>query len=131
MSIVTQVTELLQGLLGESMDVLARETGCVKRERRFSGSTLLSTLVLTMSRNPQPKPRDYQSTAAQLGVDVTENAIVQRFTPALVKFLEAALKRVLSHTLTTNAPPVALLERFTQFVIGDSTTVTLPDEYPG
>ena len=63
MSIVTQVTELLQGLLEESMDGLARETGCVKRERKFTGSTLLSTLVLTVSRNPKPKPRDYQSTA--------------------------------------------------------------------
>ena len=128
MSIVTQVTELLQGLLEEPMDVLARETGCVKRERKFSGSTLLSTLVLTVSRNPQPKPRDYQSTAAQLGVDVTENAIAQRFTPALVKFLEAAIKRILSHVLTTDAPPIELLGRFTQVVIGDSTTVTLPDE---
>jgi hypothetical protein len=128
-SIITQVTELLQGLLEESMDELARETGCVKRERKFSGSTLLSTLVLTMLRNPEPKPRDYQTTAAQLGVDVTENAITQRFTPELVKFLEAALKRVLSHVLITDAPPIKLLERFPQVVIGDSTTVTLPDEY--
>ena len=129
MSIVTQVTELLQGLLEESMDRLARETGCVKRERKFTGSTLLSSLVLTVARNPKPKPRDYQSTAAQLGVDVTENAITQRFTSELLKFLEAALKRVLSHVLTTDAPPIELLERFPQVVIGDSTTVTLPDEY--
>ncbi len=129
MSIVTQVTRLLQGLLEKSMDVLARETGCVKRERKFTGSTLLATLVLTVSRNPKPKPRDYQSTAAQLGVDVTENAIMQRFTPTLVKFLESVLKRVLSHVLTTAAPPIELLQRFTQVVIGDSTTVTLPDEY--
>jgi hypothetical protein len=135
MSIVTQVTRLLQGLLEDSMDVLARETGCVKRERKFSGSTLLSTVVLTVLRNPKPKARDYQSTAAQLGVDVSENAITQRFTPALVKFLEPALKRVLSRVLTTDAPPIELLERFTQVVIGDSTTVTLPDEcaeqFPG
>ena len=129
MSIVTQVTELLQGLLEESMDALARETGCVKRERKFSGSTLLSTLVLTMSRNPNPKPRDYQSTAAQLGVDVTENAVTQRFTPELVKFLEAALERMLRHALITNAPPIELLGRFTQVAIGDSTTVPLPDEF--
>ena len=129
MSIVTQVTELLQGLLEESMDVLARETGCVQRERKFSGSTLLSTLVLTILQNPQPKPRDYQTTAAQLGVDVTENAITQRFTPELVKFLEAALKPVLRHALLTDAPPIELLGRFTEVVIGDSTTITLPDEY--
>lgn len=129
MSIVTQVTELLQGLLEESMDVLARETGCVRRMRKFSGSTLLSTLVLTVSRNSRPKPRDYRTTAAQLGVDVTENAIAQRFTPELVTFLEAAVKRVLSHELLTEAPSIELLGRFTQVVIGDSTTITLPDEY--
>lgn len=129
MVIVTQVTELLQGLLSETMDVLARETGCVKRERKFSGSTLLSTLVLTVLQNPKPSNRDYQTTAAQLGLDVTENAIAQRFTPELVKFLEAATNRVLSHVLSTDAPPIELLGRFAQVVIGDSTTVTLPDEY--
>jgi hypothetical protein len=129
MSIVTQVTELLQGLLEESMDVLARETGCVRRERKFSGSTLLSTLVLTVLRNPKAKPRDFQVTAAQVGVDVTENAITQRFTPELVKFLEVALQRVLNHMLSTDAPPAKLMGRFPQVVIGDSTTVTLPDEY--
>ena len=129
MAIITQVTELLQGLLEESMDVLARETGCVKRERKFSGSTLLSTLVLTILRNPKAKPRDYQTTAAQLGVDVTENAISQRFTPELVKFLEAALKPVLSHVLATDPPPIELLGRFSEVPIGDSTTITLPDEY--
>jgi len=66
---------------------LARETGCVKRERKFSGSTLLSTLVFTVLRSPEPELWDYQSTAAQRGVDVTEKAIAHRFTPDLVKFL--------------------------------------------
>ena len=111
------------------MDSLARETGCVRRERKFSGSTLVASLVLTVMRNPQPNPRDYQSTAAQLGVDVTENAISQRFTPELVTFLEAALKRLLSHMLTAEPPSIELLARFSQVVIGDSTTVALPDEY--
>ena len=129
MAIITQVTELLQGLLGESMDALSRETGCVKRERKFSGSTLLSTLVLTILRYPKAKPRDYQTTAAQLGVDVTENAISQRFTPELVKFLEGALKPVLSHVLATDPPPIELLGRFSEVSIGDSSTITLPDEY--
>lgn len=129
MEIVTQVTELLQGLFGESMDLLARETGCVKRERKFSGSTLLSTLVLTVLQNPKPKPRDYQITAAQLGVDVAENAIPQRFTPELVEFLQKAMHRVLDHVLTADPPPIELLDRFTEVAIGDSTTVALPDEY--
>ena len=129
MAIVPQVMELLQGLLGESMDVLARETGCVKRERKFSGSKLLGSLVLSVLRNPRAKTRDYQTTAAQLGVDVTEQAMAQRFTSDLVKFLKPALHRVLSHLLTSDAPPIELLQRFSQVVVGDSTTVTLPDAY--
>lgn len=129
MSIVTQVMESLQGLLDESMDALARETGCVKRERKFSGSTLLSTLVLTVLQNPKPRPWEYQTTAAQLGVDVTENAIGQRFTPELTAFLEAALQRVLGKMLQAKAPPIELLDRFSEVVIGDSTTITLPDEF--
>jgi hypothetical protein len=128
-SVVNEVTELLQGLLSESMDALARETGCVKRERKFSGSALLSSLVLTMMRTPKPKPRDYQTTAAQLGVAVTENAITPRFTPALVNFLEAALADVLRRVLRTKAVPMELLGRFSEVVIGDSTTITLPDEF--
>jgi len=81
MLIVTQVTKLLQGLLEESMDVLARETGCVKRERKFSGSTLLSTLVLTMSQNPKPKPRDYQNTARTTRRGCDGNAIANGLRP--------------------------------------------------
>ena len=37
MEIITQVTKLLQGLLEESMDVVARVTGCVKRETQVLG----------------------------------------------------------------------------------------------
>lgn len=129
MDIVSQVTSLLQGLLSESMDALARETGCVQRERKFSGSTLLSTLVLTVLQNPQARLQDYQIKAAQLGVPVTEQAIAQRFTPALLKFLEAALQRVLQHTLYAQPPTIELLDRFSQVVIGDSTTVRLPNAY--
>ena len=39
MEIVTQVTKLLQGLFDEAMDAMARQAGCVKRERKLSGST--------------------------------------------------------------------------------------------
>ena len=86
---------------------------------------------MTVLQNPTPTPRDYQTTAAQLGVDVTENAVAQRFTPELVKFLEAAIPCVLRQVLVTDAPPIELLGRFTEVVIGDSTSVTLPDEYAG
>lgn len=129
MEIVTQVTGLLQGLLSESMDALARETGCVRRERKFSGSTLLSTLVLTILQDPKSKLNNYQTTAAQLGIDVTEKAVEQRFTDELVKFLMAALHKVLNRVLTAEAPPIELLDRFSGVTIGDSSTIALPDEY--
>ncbi len=101
----------------------------MKRERKFSGSKLLATLVLAALENPKAVSRDYQVTAAQLGVDVTENAISRRFTPGLVAFLAGALQAVLERTLSVDPPPVKLLDRFSEVNIGDSSTITLPDEY--
>jgi hypothetical protein len=135
MSIVSHVKQFLQSLLGKEMDALAVETGCVKRRRQFTGATLLSMLVLTVLRNPKAKMSDYQATAAQLGVVVTESATAQRFTAELTKFLEATLPLVLKQVLSTKPPPVELLSRFPHVVIGDSTVVGLPDElaaqFPG
>ena len=59
--------------------------------------------MLTVLHHPAAKDRDYQTMAAKLGVHVTEEAIDQRFTAGLVRFLEETLKRVVSQTLAAKA----------------------------
>jgi hypothetical protein len=135
MQIVAKVAAAMQAVFGKSLDDLARTTGCVRRQRKFSGVSLARILVLTLLHRPAAKERDYRAMAAKLGVHVTEEAITQRFTDGLVRFLAEALKRAVAQTLAAKRVPGGLLRKFTDVRIGDSTTLSLPDEmaeqFPG
>jgi hypothetical protein len=52
MSSVSQVERSLKHILEERADVLARETGCIKRQRKFSGADVLQTLVFSWLSHP-------------------------------------------------------------------------------
>lgn len=129
MRIVAKVTAAMQAVFGTPLDSLARTTGCVRRQRKFSGTSLTRTLVLTVLSRPAAKNRDYQAMAAKLGVHVTEEAIEHRFTDELVLFLEEILKQAVSQTLAAKAADAPLLQKFLDVRIGDSTTLMLPDEF--
>jgi hypothetical protein len=135
MRIVAQTAAAMQAVFGKFMDELAKSTGCVQRERKFSGSTLLETLVFTLLQHPAAKNRDYRTIAAQLGIDVTDQAIEGRFSSGLVNFLQTALQHAIAVTLQAMPPNLPLLHKFSQVVIGDSTSISLPDEladqFPG
>jgi len=129
MRIVSQVAAAMQAVFGTSIDDLARVTRCVQRQRKFSGASLARTLVLTVLMRPAAKNRDYQAMAAKMGVHVTEEAVDHRFTDKLVLFLEELLLQAVSETLAGKATATGLLKKFSDVRIGDSTTLTLPDEF--
>lgn len=133
MRIVDKVVAPLQamlGVVGSEIEELGSTTGLIKRRRKFSACSLLQTLVLTLLKEPQAKLIDYQKTAVQLGVSVTQEAIDKRFSRELVAFLRGAIEHALRPALVLTAGPRAkLLQKFTSVRIGDSTTVALPDEF--
>jgi hypothetical protein len=129
MQIVAQVASALQEVFGTSVDHLARAARCVQRQRKFSGTSLARTLILTVLLRPAAKNRDFQAMAAKAGVHVTEEAIDHRFTDELVLFLEMLLRQTVSQTLAAKAATTSLLQAFSDVRIGDSTTLTLPDDF--
>jgi Transposase DDE domain len=129
MSMIDKVAATLQSVLGTSRDVLGREMGIIKRLRKFSGASLFNTMVLTVWKSPAPNTLDFVVTAAQLGVVVTPEAIEKRFTDELIPFLREGLKQVMETMIAAEPCAIALLDKFTTVEIGDSTTVTIPDEY--
>jgi hypothetical protein len=135
MPIVRAVADALQWALGPSLEPLALDAGAIRRRRKFTGAALLRAVVLTALRTPRPRPGDYLATAASLGVVVTPRAIGKRFTPGLVAFLRLALERILSRAIAADPADAPLLARFSAVLVGDSTTVALPDdcaaEFPG
>lgn len=135
MQIVTQVAAAMQAVFGATLDEAGRNAGCIRRQRKFSGSSLVRMLVLTLLERPAAKTRDFRSTAAKLGIHVTEKAIDRRFTNHLVTFLKNVLSLVVAQTLRAHPLATPLLEKFTEVRIGDSTTLPLADEladeFPG
>lgn len=129
MSIIGKVAAALQTALGPELDTIGRRTGVIQRQRKFSGATLFKTVILSLMKSRNATADDFAATAAQVGVEVTPEAVEKRFTGKLLGFLRAGLEHVLEHAVAADPVPIPLLQRFTAVEIGDSTNVTLPDEY--
>jgi Transposase DDE domain len=131
MGIINKVAALLQSTLGPELDAIGRRSGVIQRQRKFSGASLFKMMVLTLMKSPKATTADFVATAAQLGVIVTPEAVEKRFTEALVAFLKEGLEHLVRHGVAAEPAAIPILEKFTAVIIGDSTTVTLPDEYQG
>jgi hypothetical protein len=135
MSTIPQVAGTLQSVFGSEIEEIGRRTGLIRRSRKFTAVLLLKMLVFTLLKSPRPKTKGYVTTAAQLGLTISERAVAKRFTPRLVVFLRRVLERVIQAAVAARPVDTPLLKKFTAVLIGDSTTVLLPDEcgaeFPG
>src|SRR5258708_23275071 len=96
MASVSQVECSLKHILEERANVLARETGCIERQRKFSGADLLQTLVFGWLSHPEASLEALASVATLREVEVTDTAVHKRFTPACAPFLHAILGEMTS-----------------------------------
>ena len=137
MDIIRTVSTALQEQLGEELDQLARDCQVVIREREFTGQTLLLMIVVTLLQKPDATWADFHATAARIGLEVSRAAVEKRFFAGqpLVDFFRMALERVLQQSVIGNPSSTELLQPFTAVLVGDATTVALPDEladlFPG
>jgi hypothetical protein len=129
MSNVTQVSKQLQYILEERADELARETGCIQRERKFSGADVVQTLVFGWQQHPDASLEQLASTAEVRNVPVTDTAVHKRFTPECAQFLHAVLEEMTNEVVqAAHDVPVKLLRRFSAVLLEDSSSIALPDE---
>jgi hypothetical protein len=99
----------------------------VRRVRKFSGATLVQTLVFGFLGQPDATVEALAQTAAGLGVPISLQALARRFTPALADCLAGCLAAAVAALVTAEAAAVPLLARFTGVYVLDSTTIRLPD----
>ena len=129
MSSVSQVGKQMQWVLEERACVLARETGCVKRLRKFSGADLVQMLVFGFQQHPHASLEDLASTAELRDVSVTDTAVDKRFTPECARLVHAVLEELTSSVVeAAQEVPIRLLRRFSAVILQDSSSITLPDE---
>jgi hypothetical protein len=124
---VSQVKYSLKHILEERANVLARETGCIQRQRKFSGADLLQTLVFGWLGHPNASLETLTSVAALRHVQATDTAVHKHFTKACAHFLHAILEEMTTVVVEADREvPLELVSRFEAVVLEDSSTIALP-----
>ena len=136
MASIESLADPLQTLLTSDAEAVAGEHGVIQRCRKFSGATLLQTLILGWLAHPTARLSQLVQLAALRGVQISPQGLDQRFTPALAAALEALLGRAVQRAVqAAEAVPLPLLQRFAGVYLLDSTTISLPealaDTWPG
>jgi hypothetical protein len=127
MTSIASIARALRTVLIEQAQLLAQQRGCVQRVRKFTGASLVQTMVFGFLQHPDATVEDLAQTAAGLGVHISPQALDRRWTPALADCLGACLARALRVLVTADAVAIPLLERFVGVYVLDSTTIRLPD----
>lgn len=107
----------------------------MQRVSPLSGFIFLQASVFGFIDDPQANLDDLAGYCADLGVEISAQGFDQRINPNSVAFCQAMLSQAMAHFKNTLALPLPILQQFSAVNLGDSTSLSLPDnmvtEYPG
>jgi hypothetical protein len=129
MTTLPQLSTTMQTVLTTATEAAAATLQYAKRPDRakFTPSTLVQTLVFGWMADPKATVDQLAQMAARLGVDVSPQAIDQRFTHATAALLHQVLTASIQHVVSGEPVAIPILQRFTSVRVHDSTTIGLPD----
>lgn len=109
---VADVSRAMRTVLTTTADAAGRQSGCITRVRKFTGSTLCQTLIFGWLANPQATLSQLCQVAATLGVEITEQSLDERFTREAAAMLKEVLAAAVEQVLATSSVRIPLLQRF-------------------
>lgn len=129
MTTITQVQTAMQTVLTQATEQADATLDYTKRPdvAQFTASTLVQTLVWGWLAHPDATIEQLTQTATRLGVEVSPQAIDQRFTSKTATLLWTVLQAAISQAIAADPVAIPLLQRFTGVHLLDSSTVVLPD----
>lgn len=136
MSTISQVSEALQWVLNEYPRMIERKTGFVQRSSvKLDGVTFVRGLVLGWMAEPEASYSQLRNCLGTLGVDVTSQAVEQRFGEASAKLLKEVLNEGVKQVISHEGVVPELFARFNGVYAQDGSILALPasmkEQYPG
>lgn len=129
MSSISQVSEAMRRVLTSGAKELERQTGFVQRSSaQLDGPTFAQSVVFGWMDQPQASYSQLRHVAASLGVQVSTQALEQRFSPPSAALLRGLLEAAVGEVLSSQACAPELLGRFNGVYIQDGTVISLPAE---
>ena len=127
MSSITQVSESMQTILKRRAKEVERACGFVERESaQLDGPVFAHTTVLTWMHSAEASYTQLRHTAASLGVQVSNQAIEQRFSAASARLLRVLLEEAVAEVISSEASAPEVLARFHGVYVQDGTMISLP-----
>lgn len=124
---IAQTAAAVQGLLTTTAEEVGQACHLIRRRRKFTASSLLSTFVLGFLQRPCPTWEQLALVARQCGASVSPQAVEQRITAPLRDGLRSLWQAAVGTVVTAEPRSLPLLAKFTHVLIGDSTTIRLAD----
>ncbi len=126
MTSIPRLSGSLRTLFCGEANRLAKEAGVIQRQRVFSGASLLQLLVFGWLKHPQAGSSSLARFAGTCGLQLSKQAIEERFRRQTADWLLAVLRRGVQFLVCAEAVSIPLLQRFTAVLIEDGSTISLP-----
>ena len=126
---ITQIADAMQTVLDHVPEQNARSTGFVRRQRKLTASVFVKALVFGFLANPHASRDELTRVAATLGLAITPQALDERLTSEAAELLRRVLQASIQAMITADPVALAILDRFTEVVLLDSSTISLPEEF--
>ena len=125
---VEEVADALQFVFLGAAEWLARQSGFVRRTSKINGPAFVQGLTFGWLNNPHATLEELTQSLANVGAQVSPQALDQRFTPQAAQFLLGVLQEAVSRVITSDPVAVPILQRFAGGVaLLDATSLGLPD----
>lgn len=131
MTNIPRLSRAMQHALSQIPNTLARRCGFIQRQRKFTGALFVQTLVFGWLANTEASLEDLAQTAATLGLEVSAQAIDERFTEKAAVLLEGVLAQAVGRLLEGSAVSMSLLKRFEGVYLLDASVIGLPPTLAG
>ncbi len=128
MNSVTHLEKAIKSVLQDYANQAGVATGFIQRVREFTGATFAQTVVLGQMQEGEIAMSDLSTFARNVGVNVSTQAIDKRFTKKTATFFQELLNATFTQVVAGDPVAIPLLERFSEVIVEDSTTLGLPDE---
>jgi hypothetical protein len=127
MTTIPQVARAMRAILTTTAAEAGRTTRFVPRTSPLNGATFSQTLVFGLLGNPQAPLEELTQTAAALGVEISPQALDQRFTASAAACLPQGRVTAIARGITAEPVAIPLRERFTAGYGQDSATIVWPE----
>jgi Transposase DDE domain len=127
-SSVSQLAKAIKSVFQSHADQAGVATGFIQRKREFTGATFAQTIILGQMQEGEIALSDLAQFARQVKVNVSAQAIDKRFNEKTALFFQELFNAACTQVVAADPVAIPLFKRFSEVIVEDSTTLSLPDE---